>query len=318
MAVRDQNAYEDLLASWADLESGLGMVLAHPQAAPEWLARLQQYDRWMQTLVQRDPDAGLYLLFQLAGNSPVGYSASHALVCAVLSHLIAGALQLPPSARDSLVRAALTMNVAMTALQDTLATQSGRPSPAQQESIRRHPAEGTALLQRLGVQDSAWLEAVAAHHEPGEAPAPDPTAAATPLVRILQMVDRYAAMISPRQSRAGRSAAESAQAVLAAPGSADHGMGQALVRVVGLYPPGSFVRMDSGALGVVVRTSDVAQQPYVALVGGADGQLLAQPRLHATALGAPGIATALPASVVQAHLNHFQILSLGYQVPLRA
>ena len=56
----------------------------------------------MQALLKRDTDIGLYLLFQLAANSPVGYSASHALVCAVLAHLIARrAADRPQDERDS-------------------------------------------------------------------------------------------------------------------------------------------------------------------------------------------------------------------------
>ena len=30
MIVRDANDYEDLLAQWSDLESGLGIILSHP------------------------------------------------------------------------------------------------------------------------------------------------------------------------------------------------------------------------------------------------------------------------------------------------
>ena len=41
----------------------------------------------------------LYLLFQLASHSPAGYSASHALVCAVLCHLVAREIQLPQHER---------------------------------------------------------------------------------------------------------------------------------------------------------------------------------------------------------------------------
>ena len=127
LRVRDENEYEDLLAEWSDLESGLGMILGNPESVQQFAHRVLQYDRWMQGLLQRDPDVGLYLLFQLAGNSPVGYSASHALVCAVLCHLIASELLLPPRERDSLVRAALTMNIAMTRVQDELATQVEKP-----------------------------------------------------------------------------------------------------------------------------------------------------------------------------------------------
>ena len=118
MAIQSELEYEDLLSQWSDLESGLGVILGSPDSTQEFAHRVRQYDRWMQTLLQRDADVGLYLLFQLATNSPVGYSASHALICAVLSHLIAIELNLGIKERDSLVHAAFTMNLAMTALQD--------------------------------------------------------------------------------------------------------------------------------------------------------------------------------------------------------
>ena len=132
MTVQTENEYEDLLGLWADLESGLGIILGSPASVQEFEPRVWQYDRWMTDLVRRDADVGLYLLFQLATNSPVGYSASHALVSAVLCHLIAMDLKLPQEERDSLVHAALTMNIAMTQLQDQMADQLDKPSTEQQ------------------------------------------------------------------------------------------------------------------------------------------------------------------------------------------
>jgi HD-GYP domain-containing protein (c-di-GMP phosphodiesterase class II) len=314
MHVKDENEYEDLLAEWSDLESGLGIILSSPEATQEFAHRAVQYDRWMQSLMQRDPDAGLYLLFQLASNSPVGYSASHSLVCAVLCHLIAKVLVLPAKERDSLVRAALTMNVAMTAMQDVLANQSEKPTPVQQEMIRLHPLKGAMLLGNMAVRDDDWLEIVGSHHDNsvdvGDFRSVPPSVR---LCRILKMVDRYAAMISPRLSRAGRSATESARAVIANSAKSDE-IGHALMLVVGLCPPGTYVRMDSDELGVVLRRSLKPNLPYVAIVGGADGQLLPEPHLHATAQGAPNIRAALPASSVRAQLNHYEILLLGNDI----
>jgi HD-GYP domain-containing protein (c-di-GMP phosphodiesterase class II) len=314
MHVKDENEYEDLLAEWSDLESGLGVILSSPDATQEFSHRALQYDRWMQSLMQRDPDAGLYLLFQLASNSPVGYSASHSLVCAVLCHLIAKVLELSAKERDSLVRAALTMNVAMTAMQDVLANQSEKPNPAQQEMIRLHPLKGAMLLGNMGVRDDDWLEIVGGHHD-NSVDVGDfrSVPSSVRLSRILKMVDRYAAMISPRLSRAGRSATESARAVIANSAKSDE-IGHALMRVVGLCPPGTYVRMDSDELGVVLRRSLKANMPFVAIVGSADGQLLAEPWVHATAQGAPNIRAALPASGVRAQLNHYQILVLGNDI----
>ena len=312
MTPNSEDEYEDLLAEWSDLESGLGIILASPDSTQQFAHRVLQYDRWMQGLLQRDPDVGLYLLFQLAGNSPVGYSASHALICAVLCHLIASELVLPPKERNSLVHAALTMNIAMTAVQDLLATQAEKLTQQQQDLVRLHPVKGAMMLGKLGVQDENWLEVVSQHHNPASDSVDFRLApAGVRLSRILRLVDRYAAMISPRMSRAGRSATESARALMAGATAKSDAVGHALLRTVGLCPPGTYVRMDTDELAVVVRRSSQVNQPYVAIVGAPGGELLSQPRLHCTARGAPYIRSALPASSVRAPLNHFAVVKLG-------
>jgi hypothetical protein len=314
--VNDANAYEDLLSEWSDLESGLSVILTNPTNTQEFAHRVVQYDRWMQGLLQRDPDVGLYLLFQLAGNSPVGYSASHSLVCAVLCHLVTSELNIAGKERDSLVRAALTMNVAMTSMQDALAGQAEKPTPDQQDAIRTHTIRGAMLLSRMGVLDDTWLDIVSSHHNDAvDAGALRDVPAASRLARILKMVDRYAAMISPRMSRAGRSATESARAILAQSSAKSDEIGHAMVRAVGLCPPGTYVRLDNDEVAVVVRRSTTANMPYVAIVSKSNGEPLGVPRLHATDHSAPRIRAALTASTVRMRLNHFQILQLGaYQV----
>ena len=312
--VRDENAYEDLLGQWSDLESGLGVILSSPATTQQFAYRVVQYDRWMQGLLQRDPDVGLYLLFQLASNSPVGYSASHALVCAVLCHLVGTELKLPPAERNSLVHAALTMNVAMTALQDQLATQTERPNQAQQDAIRAHPIKGAMMLANLGVSDDAWLEIVSSHHDDAvDRNTGDETHRTLLLTRILKVVDRYAAMISPRASRTGRSAIESARSVMARATAGVDEIGQALVRSVGLCPPGTYVRLENDELAVVVRRSGKANEPFVVVIGKPSGEFHTVPRLHATGNAPPRIRSALPSVAVRTPLNHFYLLQLGSQ-----
>lgn len=314
MEARDENEYEDLLGQWSDLESGLGVILGSPGSTQQFAHRVLQYDRWMQGLLQRDPDVGLYLLFQLASNSPVGYSASHALVCAVLCHLVANELRLPLKERNSLVHAAFTMNVAMTALQDQLATQTERPSQAQQDAIRAHSIKSAMMLANLGVADDDWLDIVSNHHDDAvERDNPETQTGTVRLTRILKVVDRYAAMISPRASRSGRSAIESARSVMARASAGVDEIGQALVRAVGLCPPGTYVRMDNDELAVVVRRSLKANQPYVVIIGKPTGELHHNPRLHATSDTPPRIRAALPSAAVRTPLNHFYLLQLGSQ-----
>jgi HD-GYP domain-containing protein (c-di-GMP phosphodiesterase class II) len=311
VSIQSASEYEDVQAQWSDLESGLGVILGNPHSTQEFAPRVVQYDRWMQGLLQRDPDVGLYLLFQLAANSPVGYSASHSLVCAVLCHLIALELEIAPLERDSLVHSALTMNVAMTSMQDALATQVEKPTAQQKDMIGAHSGKGALVLADLGVTDRQWLDIVSGHHDDAVERADFNTAPpTTKLTRILKVVDRYAAMISPRMSRAGRTATESARSIMANASVKTDEIGHALVRAVGLCPPGTYVRLDNEELGVVLRRSVQHNHPFVAIIGKSTGELISAPRLHWSE-HAPHIRSSLAASAVRVRLNHFQILQLG-------
>ena len=312
MTVQTENDYEDLLSLWADLESGLGIILGSPASVQEFEIRVWQYDRWMTDLLKRDTDMGLYLLFQLASNSPVGYSASHALVSAVLCHLIALELKLPLNERDSLVHAALTMNIAMTQLQDQMAGQLEKPSAVQQAAIRDHAVKSIRLLDGLGVMDALWLETILLHHDDSAGQGSlQQIPPAQRLARILRVVDRYAAMISPRKSREGRSATDSARFIIGQTSELTDEVGLVLVGVVGQCPPGTYVRLDDGQMAVVMRRSSLPSRPFVAIVINEAGALVNPPRLHRTANASPGIKSALPSSAVRERLNHYLILQMG-------
>ena len=312
LIVKTEGEYEDLLGLWSDLESGLAVVLTHPNNVQEFAQRIHQYDRWLQDLLLQDADVSLYLLFQLATKSPVGYSASHALVCAVLCDLIATHFTLPLPQRDSLVRAALTMNVAMTVLQDEMANQRERPTREQQIVINEHPAKGAQMLESLGITDALWLEVVRRHHLEDVSPQslnqlPPPRR----LAHILQVVDRYAAMISPRESREGQSAADSARNLIQGSSEQSGAVGLALVQIVGLCPPGTFVQLEDGRVAIVTRRTRQTNQPDVVVVIDAEGRLARAPAWHSTSQSEVGIASALLASAVRERINHHLILQLG-------
>ncbi|WP_255435241.1 HD-GYP domain-containing protein [Rhodoferax sp. BLA1] len=312
LIVKNEGEYEDLLGLWSDLESGLAVVLTHPDSVQEFAQRIHQYDRWLQDLLQQDTDVSLYLLFQLATKSPVGYSASHALVCAVLCDLIAAHLALPRAQRDSLVRAALTMNVAMTVLQDEMATQRGRPTREQQITINEHPTKGAQILESKGISDTLWLEVVRQHHqEDNSAQTLSQLPPQRRLAHILQVVDRYAAMISPRESREGQSAADSARNLIQGASEHSGAVGQALVQMVGFCPPGTFVQLEDGRVAIVTRRTPQANQPDVVVVIDAQGRLVRTPVRHATSGPGAGIASALLASAVRERINHHLVLQLG-------
>ena len=308
------NEYEELLGQWSDLQATLAFVLAQPHQIQDFVAKIRQCDRWLQDLVAKDLDATPYLMFQLASTNGAGYSSSHALVCATLCHILAGEFGLPRQERDSLVRAAFTMNVGMTQLQDELAERAEPVNAKQQEAINQHPEKSMALLERVGVTDDLWLDSVAHHHSRQRDRAREPLKSLRPeerLTHMLASVDRYAALISPRKSRAARSATESIRTLLARNVSQSDEVGFILVRTVGLCPPGTFVRLDNGDTAIVLRRSEQTNLPLVASLLDGTGAHFSEPHLHQTSNGKPRIQAAMARAEVKTELNHRTMVRLG-------
>ena len=317
-SVHDEE-YEDLLSLWGDLESALSVLLSRPTQVHDFSAKLRQFDRWLQELVAHDIDASLYLMFQLASTSTVGYSASHALVCGTLCHIMAREFVLPDHERNALVRAALTMNIGMTQMQDELAVQREAPSPAQQQIIADHPRKSQDLLEQLNTTNDLWLDIVGQHH--GNLPTSTPLAQLSPverLTRILGTIDRYAAMISPRKSRAGRSATDSVRALVGQEIDQRDEVGLMLVRTVGLCPPGTYVRLDNGDTAIVLRRGDKPNMPLVASILDASGVHHSEPQIHPTAQGKPHVKSALANTSVTVDMNHRTMVRLGMYAAQRA
>jgi len=197
------------------------------------------------------------------------------------------------------------MNVAMTYLQDQLVLQKGPPSPGQRSSIDAHPSQGRAMLEKAGVTDRLWLQVVQAHH--ANLPACESMATypmGPKVTRILQTVDRYTASLSPRKSRSGRTARDSVRSVVVSASDAKHDeVGTALVRLLGLSPPGTFVGLANGETAVVVRKGLRPADSWVATVLNRDGQLIAEPRLRDTSREGMGIQSTLVATSVKVNLN---------------
>ncbi|WP_240933132.1 HD domain-containing phosphohydrolase [Diaphorobacter sp. HDW4B] len=308
------NEYEDLLAQWGDLQATLAFLLRRPEQATDFPTKMRQCDQWLQEMVAHDVDSTLYLIFQLASTHSTSYSASHALVCATLCHILAQELGLPRHERDSLVRAAFTMNIGMTVLQDELAERADPITAQQQEAINRHAEKGMALLEHVGVADDLWLDSVAYHHAPQRDRAREPLKNLQPeerLTHILASVDRYAAFISPRKSRPGRSATESMRALLGKNVSQSDEVGFILVRTVGLCPPGTFVKLDNGDTAIVLRRGESTSFPIVASLMDSDGEAYPEPELHYTVHGKRRVINALPSSAVSMGTNHYTMVRMG-------
>jgi hypothetical protein len=230
------------------------------------------------------------MMVQTAINEIESYSAHHALFCAAVADLCANWFEWPGEEIDSLLHAALTMNVAMLDLQNILSNQAAAPSVVQRLRIDEHAALGAELLRAAGVKDVLWLDVVRRHHQPvlkGETG--DPLQPAQRLAQLLQRVDIFTAKLSKRKAREGSSATVAARdACLDATGLPDP-IGATMLRVLGLYPPGSYVRLTNSEFGVVIRRGEKAHTPIVASLRRADGGTFAKPRARDTSNSTFGV-----------------------------
>jgi HD-GYP domain-containing protein (c-di-GMP phosphodiesterase class II) len=261
---------------WSGLRLRTSALLRDP-TQPEFAQRADQVQRALLESLDSDPDVALLLLVQATSTEARDYSVTHALLVAVVCEL--AAREVPgwtADWRSSLRCAALTMNVAMTALQNQLALQDGPVSPQQRAQIDAHAARGATLLREAGVGDPLWLGAVEHHH----ASAPGSLADLPPerqLARLLQRADIFAARLSPRKLRRSMSATAAAKAAYLDEKNEPDEAGSAIIKATGIYPPGSLVRLGSGEVAVVLRRGQRANEPSVVSVVSASGAPLGEP-----------------------------------------
>jgi len=252
-----------------------GIASAHARFLPAFIAL---HDEFI-ALVRAQPDAALTALIFDAGHDRTHYSARHALLCAALAELAAEQLGWPDAWRRALTHAALSMNIAIAAEQDRLATHPVRLSDGERNALAGHGVRSAEVLELCGVRDELWLETVSQHHD-AEAGPLQGRVASHQLARLLHRIDIFSARLSPRANRRAQSGAAATRAVYLDELMKPDEAGAVLVKTVGLYPPGTLVRLSSGELGLVCRRGTRAMAPCVAALAGADAKAYEQPLLR--------------------------------------
>ena len=295
--------------AWQRIKKSFAFVLPADDYEAAWFDRLSLLATRIRELTAQDPDVALYVMLQTATNETDHYSAKHAMFCAVVADLCSTYFEWPAAESLALHNSALTMNIGMLLMQNVMAQQSDLLSPAQKLSIQDHPAKSVELLKRAGVDDPLWLEIVRRHHRPvDEGEGGNPLTPPQRLAQLLQRIDLFTAKLSKRKTRPGTTATLAARdACLDASGVPD-ATGATMLRVLGLYPPGSFVRLASGEIGVVVRRGEKAHTPVVASVRRRDGGMLNQPTLRDTSSRIHAVQRSLSADEAKIRLDHERVI----------
>lgn len=294
--------------TWSNLLLHMHALLREAEPA-DFGARLAQLRDAALKRLHAQPDATLLLLVFESSQEFGDYSARHALLTLLLCDLVARQLQLAPELREALQGAALTMNYGAGEVHDRMAAQTGPATPAQRQTLAAHGDRAAARLAQVGVTDAAWLTAVRLHHEAG----PGPLASrgdGERLARLLRRIDLFGARLSPRRSRRAMSGAAAARAVFLDELGQPDEAGAALIKTVGLYPPGSIVRLANGEVGIVFKRGFSANEPLVAALIGKSGSPLSNPVPRDTRLAAQAITASLAPAELKLRVNLDVLLKL--------
>lgn len=199
------------------------------------------------------------------------YAHAHSVHVALLVARLTQRLALAEAESESLVCAALTMNIAMVSLQQQLSHQAEALSSLQAKQLHLHPLASSAMLREVGIDDEIWHLAILEHHEQWNGkgyPFGLPRNKISPGAHLLHVADVAMARLHPRHYRRPQLPKNAmVQLFKQRDTLADARLTDCLIKEVGLYPPGSFVKLEQGDTAIVVQHGDDITTPLTVRFG---------------------------------------------------
>ena len=235
--------------------------------------------RIVQDLVDIATERVNFLIKVSAIKKAADYRYNHAANVSVLSIVIGKSLKIDRLQLVDLGLAAFFADMGFAMLPNELTEQKGELSEEARQEIRDAAQRGARKLVGDGRISTAVIRrAIVAyeHHIPYLDPATNAPSPLHTFSRIVAVADAYDALTTTRPWREGYPPDEALKVLMKDGGSRfDPTIVRLLVNLLGLFPLGSVVRLDSGEVAVVYHNSNdprLFEKPWVKVVRGADGE----------------------------------------------
>ena len=231
--------------------------------------------------ITRDADASLWIT-NLRNRDE--YTSLHCLNVCVLTLAYCRHLGYEREELERIGLGALLHDVGKARVPKEILNKPGRLTDEEFAVMKRHTVDGYDMLSATGTLPDLTLRIVRSHHERvGGHGYPDGLAARDIPEPVLAVgiADAYDALTSDRPYKDGLPA-EKALGILhgEAPEEFGEELMEGFIRCVGIYPVGSLVALDSGALGLVISAEPANRlSPRVLLVRSPDGQTVEERRI---------------------------------------
>jgi len=206
---------------------------------------------------------------QLVNLSDRGYTDyNHLTNVTILSLMLGSAEGMSPDELNLLGTGALLHDIGKIDIPGSINNKKTALTVAEQNIIQRHPLYGLQLINRIRVMDKNVLDVIQKHHEflNGTGyPAGLKADQLSKFVRIVSITNLYDNLCNPSDSKA----AITPKLALATlyhkyHEKLDRTLVERLIGILGVYPPGTVVRLNDEKIGLVISTdSRAALQPDV-------------------------------------------------------
>lgn len=303
---------EERAVDWLNMVEICNAML-HTRDANFFNLRLESIIAILTRQLNVNADESLLALFYLSEKNSQRYSATHCLLVCLICVLTASTvLHWSESDLDLLMRCALTMNIGMVDLQDDLSNQQGATDLSQDFLIREHCSLSSQILEMFGVEDRDWLAVVRGHHTVIKDPLQSESTSER-LIGLLQRADVFSAKLSSRVSRNAQHSALAMKSIYFDHQLKPDAVGAAIIKAVGIYRPGSFVKLASGEVALVIRRGDNTATPLVAAILNKDGNPIGVAAIRNTADKKYAVISSVPSVTLHVTLNLQRMLQLGSQ-----
>lgn len=278
---KSMNRVSSVFELWDQTTDALMGLLHAPASEADFPGRMEAFALHLVELFDLNPDIAIYRSVRQDNAKNFYYGYTHAVLTAMVCILIARHLGWPKASVMSLLKAALTMNLTIFELQGQMAAQDHPMRDKQRAVLEVHPTQARAWLEKHGVTDPDWLTAVAQHHEHADGSGyPAHCTDMAGIAVALRVADSFMAKITPRTLHAALSPKEAIAQLY----RDDKGgpLSTALIKEFGIHPPGDFVKLTSGELGIVVQRTANARAPIVAAITDKAGHPIAKTTRHDT------------------------------------
>jgi len=206
------------------------------------------------------------------------YTIGHSVRVSTLALTVGREMGWPDHLLPELATAGLLHDIGKAKVPDEILYKPGKLSPEERKIAESHAAIGGKILLAKGdasplIIAGAWGHHIRHDRTGGYPPLPE-WAIKSPIAGLIQVCDVFEALTAARPYKNPMPPRRAFEIILKDQGAFDPAPLTALIRAIGLYPPGSEVSLTDGTRGYVIAKGPDWEQPTVRVTRDPEGHVL--------------------------------------------